>query len=196
MDAASVTYCCPCCGHPGLTEPAYRDLPIPSVADLAEVRPPYASTFGDPSHDICSCCGFEFGFDDDTNAGDGSSFEEYLAEWIAEGCPWFMGLKPGDWNLEQQLHSSAIDKKRICALAAGGSAYPAGCSSKPSIREFFNAVHAATEYREARSTDRKCLRCKRPFVFVNHDFRGRLLAVDITCETPDCFVEHLKVFDR
>jgi hypothetical protein len=145
---------------------------------------------------VCSCCGFEFGFDDDTNAGDGSTFEEYLAEWIAEGCPWFQGVEPENWSLLDQLHSSGIDKKRIPALAAGGSAYPEGYSSKPTIKQFVNALHAAEEYRKTRSTTRKCLRCKQPFVFVNHEFHRRLLAVDITCETPDCFQEYVKVFDR
>lgn len=38
-------YICPVCGFKGLTEPAYDDQ-------------------GNHSYEICSCCGFQFGFDD------------------------------------------------------------------------------------------------------------------------------------
>lgn len=79
-------FTCPVCGFDGLLEPAY---------DVA----------GKPSHEICPCCGFEFGFDDLQH---GISHEEYRARWIAEGAAWFApDEQPDDWDLSDQLRNVA-----------------------------------------------------------------------------------------
>ena len=75
-------YICPVCGYPELGE-----------------RP--CDVNGNPSYEICSCCGFEFGFDDSSN---GVVFEDYRKRWIDEGAKWFSPKKrPVSWNLSEQL---------------------------------------------------------------------------------------------
>ena len=75
-------YVCPVCGYDKLTEEPYdQDR--------------------NPSYEICKCCGFEFGFDDDS---EGSSLESYRQKWINGGAKWFnVKAKPEDWNLKKQL---------------------------------------------------------------------------------------------
>ena len=40
--------------------------------------------WGDPDHEMCVCCGGEFGFDDDIHAC-GKTIQEYRSKWINEG---------------------------------------------------------------------------------------------------------------
>jgi hypothetical protein len=82
-----MSYTCPVCGYDGLTVPPYENWPPPKGMELS---PPYEDLLGRPSYEVCSQCAFEFGNDD--NPGTGlrpSSFQEYRAEWEAEGRPWF-----------------------------------------------------------------------------------------------------------
>ena len=74
---------CPVCGYPELGEPAYDG-------------------FGDPSFDICDCCGTQFGYEDA-----GRSHEFLRDEWIAKGMPWWNSAKeaPLGWDPVQQLRS-------------------------------------------------------------------------------------------
>ena len=75
-------YICPVCGYPELGE-------LPYDSD------------GNPSYEVCDCCGFEFGFDDDSN---GISFQDYREKWIKEGSKWFSpDKKPAKWDLSEQL---------------------------------------------------------------------------------------------
>ena len=70
---------CPVCGFKGLTEPPY-------------------DKHGSPSHEICPCCGFEFGFE---GKEDMARFRE---DWAKKGAPWFTpSLKPAGWDLQRQL---------------------------------------------------------------------------------------------
>ena len=106
------TYTCPCCGYPGLDYPPYAnytDLPLPEGAE-----PPYRHTLGKASYDVCPCCTFEFGLDDEYQLGTaGDSFQQYLADWIAEGCAWLTPSdKPEGWTLEQQLADAGIPMPR------------------------------------------------------------------------------------
>lgn len=59
-------YICPVCGYDRLDEPPYIDGYI-------------------PSHNICDCCGSEFGLDDCTQ----KQIEENRKKWIEAGCQWF-----------------------------------------------------------------------------------------------------------
>lgn len=75
-------YICPVCGFNQLEE-------VPYDKD------------GNPSYEICSCCGFEFGFDD---GSEGYSIENYRTKWIRDGCNWFnLESKPKNWDLKRQL---------------------------------------------------------------------------------------------
>jgi transcription elongation factor Elf1 len=75
---------CPVCGFDGLMEPPYND-------------------HGNGSHEICPCCGFEYGFDDQS---EGVTHEEYLAKWLQNGAQWFdPDQKPAGWDLQTQLNT-------------------------------------------------------------------------------------------
>jgi CRISPR/Cas system-associated protein Cas10 (large subunit of type III CRISPR-Cas system) len=53
-----------------------------------------------PSHEICPCCGVQFGYEDDIYAG----VNDYRNQWLNGGAKWFSpGLRPKDWILEAQL---------------------------------------------------------------------------------------------
>jgi len=81
-------YTCPVCGWPELDEP-------PRGKD------------GVASFEICPCCGFEFGFDDDDQ---GRSFAQARAQWIAGGMQWWSGSRPAPhgWNATQQLARAGL----------------------------------------------------------------------------------------
>ena len=62
--------------------------------------PPY-DQHGRRSFEICPCCGFEFGFDDDS---EGLTHTEYKGKWIATGAEWFdTDARPEVWDLDKQL---------------------------------------------------------------------------------------------
>jgi hypothetical protein len=82
------TYMCPVCGYDGLQEP------------------PYDEKTGDPSFNICPCCGCEYGYDDATDVAK----EKFLKKWINGGAVWFNpDLKPPDWNLKSQIKGIGLD---------------------------------------------------------------------------------------
>jgi len=61
---------------------------------------PWGETGEDPTWDICSCCGVEWGDGDFTL----EETRTLRAKWIAKGANWFDPKeKPESWNLEQQL---------------------------------------------------------------------------------------------
>ncbi len=102
-------YRCPCCGFFGLSVPPYERLQDPSHS--RRLPPPYGEHFGFPSYEICACCGYEYGFEDDPGAGSGTSFENYLKDWIADGCQWLIpGRKPEGWNLDEQLNQAGLER--------------------------------------------------------------------------------------
>jgi hypothetical protein len=105
-------FTCPCCGWPGLETPPYEKLTaLPIKRDLP---PPYCQHWGSPSYDVCRCCGFEYGYDDDPGAGArGLSFDEYLDEWTARGATWFdPDARPKEWSLDAQLAAAGIPRRR------------------------------------------------------------------------------------
>ncbi len=108
MEITKRKFVCPCCGYPQLAGPPYERMALPPWLDHG--KPPYHLRYGSASYDCCSCCGFEFGFDDDPGgSAKACSFSEYLADWIARGCVWFSpSRKPEGWSLEEQLHTAGI----------------------------------------------------------------------------------------
>ena len=103
---------CPCCGWLGLSSPSYAHIGEQPWGDQG--TPPYEERLGLPSYEVCACCGFEFGNDDNPGTSSPTSFSEYLLDWIKSGCSWFDETKkPSDWNLERQLKSVGI-KQPTC----------------------------------------------------------------------------------
>lgn len=86
-------YLCPICGYPDLDEPAYNLLT------------------GDPSFDICPCCGYEYGYGDPTTS---ASKEIFLRNWIRLGTPWSRpGLRPSNWDARIQLRGIDVDFDKL-----------------------------------------------------------------------------------
>lgn len=77
---------CPVCGSPELTRPPYQRWQPPARLDI---EPPYEHQLGQPSYEVCPNCGFEFGNDDNPGTAEPVSFEQYRAEWEADGSPRF-----------------------------------------------------------------------------------------------------------
>ena len=104
----SVDFPCPCCGFESLLVPPYDNMPNPPWFDHGD--PPYANKYGAPHFVMCCCCGFEFGYDDDeTASGTNTSFEEYLEEWVSQGCNWVQPRnKPDHWTLAKCLKKAQI----------------------------------------------------------------------------------------
>ena len=85
---------CPVCGYDQLDEPPYDE-------------------YGFPSYEVCSCCGFEYGFDDGSR---GYTFEKYRKEWIDKGYKYFNKLKePPMWGytklIEQLKNINKVNYK-------------------------------------------------------------------------------------
>jgi hypothetical protein len=80
-----MAYTCPVCGYPGLDNPP-RSFGVSSVFE------------------ICSSCGFEFGYTDDAL---GYTFAQWREKWIDEGMPWSdPGISPPTgWDPAVQLRS-------------------------------------------------------------------------------------------
>jgi ribosomal protein L37E len=86
-----MTYVCPVCGFPELK------------------GEPRSSGTGGGSDEICSSCGFQFGFTDDDR---GISYDEWRSLWKMEGMPWKgIGSPPEQWNPEKQLKNLTGPKK-------------------------------------------------------------------------------------
>lgn len=53
-----------------------------------------------PSHNICPCCGVEFGYEDYSL----DWAREYRQKWLQKGATWFNAKqKPSNWDLAQQM---------------------------------------------------------------------------------------------
>ena len=101
------SYTCPCCGYLGLSMPSYAHALRPPFSK--EISPPYSQYLGEPSYQVCPCCGYEFGNDDEPGTGAPISFERYLRDWINQGCIWHEPAKsPLNWSLAKQLAAAEI----------------------------------------------------------------------------------------
>ena len=74
----------------------------PYVALQGEAR-----WYGEPTYQVCPCCGFEFGYDDDAK---GATYEEARRRWLAAGTPWWSQNRPHppDWHPHQQLTQAGL----------------------------------------------------------------------------------------
>jgi hypothetical protein len=109
MSLILVRHYCPACGFPGLARPAYARLGPPPW--IHPGSPPYHRWYGDPSYQVCPCCGFEPGNDDDSWGGSvqAQSFGDYLRDWISSGANWLEeSHKPRGWDLTRQLSDAGI----------------------------------------------------------------------------------------
>lgn len=82
---------CPVCGWDGLLEPPYNK-------------------YGEPSHEICACCRFEFGY---TDSNSGFSFEKWRTKWINDGYKFDYpkSLKKEKWSKEMAIRQLKNVKK-------------------------------------------------------------------------------------
>lgn len=102
-----VSHLCPACGFAGLRTLPYAELRSLPVSD--DLEPPYSQYFGDPSYEVCDCCGFEYGNDDEPGTGLPVTFRRYREEWISGGTQWFApSRRPVDWSLADQLEAAGI----------------------------------------------------------------------------------------
>lgn len=111
MSLVLIRHYCPACGYPGLEAPAYARFPLGPPPLAHPGPPPYARWYGEPAHQICPCCGFEPGNDDDSWSGAvrSLSFAEYRREWVESGGAWLdESLRPEGWDLRQQLGAAGI----------------------------------------------------------------------------------------
>ena len=70
------------------------------VCGLRQEDAPWGPDGKIPTHEICDCCGVEFGYEDSSV----KSALNYRNEWLKEGARWFRPkAKPSNWNLEKQL---------------------------------------------------------------------------------------------
>ncbi len=68
-------------------------------------KPPRSPTTGG-SYEICPCCGFEFGYDDDDQ---GISDAEWRRRWVAKDMRWWSRARrpPPGWDPIEQLRRLA-----------------------------------------------------------------------------------------
>ncbi|WP_433709033.1 hypothetical protein [Paenibacillus illinoisensis] len=83
---------------------------ICTVCGYDKLSFPQWDSEGFQSNEICICCGFQSGFDDDAKDNP-ESIKEYRIRWINGGANWFSSLKPkvSDWDLAVQLKRVNID---------------------------------------------------------------------------------------
>lgn len=70
------------------------------VCALLQADPPWGVSGREPSHNICDCCGVEFGYEDVRLEG----VRKYREEWLRQGASWARpSCKPSGWSPEQQM---------------------------------------------------------------------------------------------
>lgn len=79
-----------------------NELFICRVCGLIQPDMPWGESGDDPSHDICDCCGIEFGYEDFTL----TTIQKKRELWIKSGAKWWNNkFKPDNWDLEKQLEN-------------------------------------------------------------------------------------------
>jgi hypothetical protein len=78
----------------------FNELAVCRICGLIQPDAPWGETGKDPSHDICPCCGVEFGYEDCLL----SAIRKYRDAWIDKGSKWWNPkLQPTVWDIEEQL---------------------------------------------------------------------------------------------
>ncbi|NOW06122.1 hypothetical protein [Clostridium beijerinckii] len=83
-------YKCPVCNYNELDEAPYN-------------------LHGYGSYEICSCCGFQFGYDDYPDKE--KCQKKWRENWMKSGCRWYSEsiLPPKDWNPKKQIKGLTSD---------------------------------------------------------------------------------------
>jgi hypothetical protein len=87
-------------------------------------------------YEICSCCGTEFGNDDEF-----MTHAELRSRWIHKGAPWFYGHPPMNWNPWWQLtvvgHGQEIRSLTLSTQTASTTATKASDISRVQFQGAF-----------------------------------------------------------
>ena len=77
------------------------------VCGWSHLKHPPRNATGGASFEICPCCGFEFGFDDDDQ---GLTYEEARRRWVEAGRQWWSTSRkaPEGWDAGQQLRDAGL----------------------------------------------------------------------------------------
>jgi hypothetical protein len=77
------------------------------ICGWPELQAPPRNKEGVASFEICPCCGFEFGFDDDDQ---GVTYEQARRRWFAHGMTWWSKSRPAPngWNPSLQLARAGL----------------------------------------------------------------------------------------
>ena len=108
-------YICPICGYDGLEEPPYDEI-------------------GEASLEICPCCSFKYGFDDNNLW---ETFESFREKWFANNLDFAdKNKKQKNWNVIKQLNnlSGFLFKKGI---KGGGYIEFQFCEKKLPLKKLF-----------------------------------------------------------
>ncbi|KQU79952.1 hypothetical protein ASD12_10970 [Mesorhizobium sp. Root102] len=100
---------------------------------------PWGESGREPSHDICSCCGVEFGYEDD-------SLENCLSirrNWAqVERCKWFSPKdRPLGWDMAAQIrgiplpYKGAEDEQLIQAFLQAGEPPAQGLAALSAVEK-------------------------------------------------------------
>lgn len=58
-----------------------------------------------PTHDICDCCGIEFGYEDSNE----ESVVTARNKWVENGSKWINdNKKPNNWDYQEQLKNLSV----------------------------------------------------------------------------------------
>lgn len=94
-----MNYICPVCGYDDLEGPAYNE-------------------YNYASHEICTCCRFQFGDDDDVEISDGvfltreEAHKTYREKWIENGAEVFhLECYPQEWQLDGKVTKEQLIKQ-------------------------------------------------------------------------------------
>ncbi|WP_206171040.1 hypothetical protein [Phragmitibacter flavus] len=86
-------------------------MPQCPVCGFANLKEPPRAASGGGSYEICPCCGFQFGVDDDDR---GLTDEQAREAWVAKGMPWKSKSRkaPEGWDAAEQVQNFLQPKKK------------------------------------------------------------------------------------
>lgn len=82
--------------------PSEKVLSTCRVCGLVQPFFPWGEDGRTPTHDICSCCGVEFGYEDATLI----AIKRHREEWVSKGAKWWSPKeRPQYWDRDHQLEN-------------------------------------------------------------------------------------------